>query len=298
MKKILLLLLTAITLSSCEKEGAGVLYDDGLVKSIEFQGPPNKSNVKYVIKYDDLDRVYSINDTVFFYGPDDKVIYSRYSENIEHDGFSSEKIIRKSYSWDQQKRLLAIHVDSVYQKTVTPEGILSVSDSPSFTEAYFYYSGFQLLPDSIGYNLEDSKSNIIIKKLYHANGNINKIEDIQMVDNNIDSVNSSILIKSTFFDYNEQNNYLYPLYQKLGFLPKSLGYVASKKMVATSESVESVLLDNLSSQLDPKRTTVKNIFTSNRGKNGYPTLIQVNSIINFTGDDYANAGSTSTYIHY
>jgi len=298
MKKILFLLLTAVTLSSCEKEGTGALYDSGLVKSVEFQSSSNKTAAKYIVKYDDLDRVYSINDTVFHYGPDDKVLYSRYTEYTNENGANSEKIIRKSYNWDNQRRLVSISVDSAYMKTIASDGVVYINNFVPYTEAYFYYTGFQTLPDSISANIGEQDTNIVFKKIYHSNGNISKIEDIYPVSTNTEERSNSIMLRSTFFDYNDQNNYLFPLYQKIGFLPKGLGYVASRKMVATSESVESVLLDNLSGQLDSKRTTIKNIYTSNNGGNGYPTLIQINSMINFGGDEYAKGGSSSTYIHY
>ncbi len=299
MKNLLLLLLFAITLTSCEKDDIGALYDDGLIKRIDNQGSNSHSIGEIVIKYDDLDRVYSINDTLFYYDEYDKVIYTRYNEHLDKDGYKSYKIIKKSYSWDAQNRLLAINVDSNYQLLTDMQGMLQVNSDKPYTEAYFYYSDNNTIPDSIGYNDDIGKDLLISKRLYHSNGNINKIEDIQNIGALDSDVGSSVIMKSIYLDYSDQDNYLYPLYRKLGFLPKSLGYVTSQKLLSTSEIVETIVLGNVSSSLQTKKTTVKNVFSSNKGPNGYPTLININSMIDFdNGMGYTNVGSSDTYIYY
>lgn len=299
MKNVLLLLLLAVTLYSCEKDENGNLYDSGLIKSIEFKTISNQPNKKITIKYDDLDRVYSINDTVFYYGANGKVAYSRYAENIDKDGYKIEKIIKKSFNWDGQNRLLEIHVDSMYQKNIDPTGIVVVTHKNPFTEALFYYTGNQTLPDSIAYSDGLSSTYLTYKRFYHSNGNINKIEETENVGPFDPNNGSSAILKSTFLDYNDQDNYLFPLYQKLGFLPKDLGYVTSRKLLSTSEIVETIVVEDLAVSLANKKTTVKNTYLSNRGPNGYPTLINITSMIDFdNGQGYSSVGNSEMYIHY
>lgn len=299
MKNLLLLLLFAITLTSCEKDDIGTLYDDGLIKRIENLSKSNQPTSKIIIKYDDLDRVYSINDTLFYYDEYDKVIYARYNEHLDKDGYKSHKFIKKSYTWDSQKRLVSINVDSNYQLLTDPQGMLIVSNGTPYTEAYFYYSDNQTIPDSIGYNEGRDKDFLISKRLYHSNGDINKIEDIQTIGTVNSDVGSSVIIKSIFLDYSDQDNYLYPLYKKLGFLPKSLGYVTSQKLLSTSEMVETIVLGNVNNGAQTKKTTIKSTFSNNKGPNGYPTLININSMIDFdNGQGYTNTGSSEIYISY
>lgn len=299
MKYFLLLIVAVITLSSCEKEETATLYDNGLVKSIEIQAQSTNPSEKFTIKYDDLDRVYSINDTIFYYGLNDKVAYSRFSEVLHKDGHKSEKIVKKSYHWDAKNRLSYINVDSIYQMTASPGGIVSVNNSLPFTEAYFYYSGLQSLPDSIGYAIGAGGTNLIIKRFYHSYGNITKIDELQPVDAADEEQNNSNILKSTFLDYSDESNYLYPLYIKLGFLPKGLGYVTSQKIASTSETIETIIIPTEDGQRKVKRSTVKNTYSTNSGNNGFPSLITTNSMIDFdNGHGYSNAGSTSTYIYY
>lgn len=298
MKNVLLLFFLAITLSSCEKE-EGLFHESNLVTSIETEGQGGEIREKILIKYDDLDRVYSINDTVFYYGPNDKVSYSRYSESLKGEGYEIEKIIRKSYSWDDENRLKSIHVDSAYQKVIDSEGLMFIDLSSPYVEAYFYYSGMQTMPDSIAYGNGAKDSYFTFKKLYYLNGNISKIEDTQVDDGVLSSLSNSVFQKSTYLDYSEEDNYLYPLYNKLGFLPKGLGYVTSKKMIATSEIVEKTLLSSVGAVIDSRTITIKNTYSSNKSSNGYPTLINVNSMMDFeNGDGYSSGGSVVTYIQY
>lgn len=299
MKNALLLLFLLITLSSCEKDNDGIFYDSDLVKSIEKQGQGGQKGEKIIIKYDDLDRVYSINDTIFYYDSNDKVSHSRYVENEKKDGFEVQTIVKKSYTWDAQNRLKSIHVDSVYQKMINPEGGMLINSASPYVEAYFYYSGMQTLPDSIAFSDGDKDTYMTFKKLYHANGNISKIEDVQLEEGVLFNLRNSVFYKSTYLDYSDQDNYLYPLYNKLGFLPKGLGYVASRKMIITSEIVETIGLNGIGAVLDSKSVTLKNIYSSNKASNGYPTVINVNSMIDFdNGKGYSNVGSISTYVEY
>lgn len=292
MKKILLLIFLAITLLSCEKDDE-LLLDSNLVKSIENQVQTGAQAKNIIVKYDDLDRVYSINDTVYYYNANNQVTHSKYIKLQNVDGLDLENVILKSYQWDKQNRLESIRVDSVYQKVVKTNKIVK-SDFLPFVEASFFYSEGNLLPDSIVYRDGLGDSDLKYKKLYHSNGNISKIEE-----GVVSEMNSLSVFKSVFMDYADQDNYLYPLYSKLGFLPKNLGYVASKKMLFTAEIVESIVLSSQNGLLNTKRTTIKNTYSSNKASNGYPTVINVNSMIDFdNGEGYSNAGTVSTYVQY
>lgn len=297
MKNILLFLLAVLTLSSCEKDDAATLYDSGLLKSIKFEGESAKHNENIIVKYDDMDRVFSINDTLFYYGLNNKVTYSRYTENINKDGYNSAKIIRKSYQWDEQNRIQSITVDSIYQKIIGPTGAMTIADAAPYVEAYFYYSGVQSLPDSIGCSTGNSGTPFIFKRYYHSHGNFTKIEDMEAVP--LDGLANSIILKSTFIDYSDEPNYLYPLYAKLGFLPKGLGYVSARNLPASSEIVETILVSTNDGQHGNKGSTVKKIYSSSTGTNGFPSRINTNTMIDFdNGTGYANTGSTATYIYY
>lgn len=230
---------------ACKKDKIDEKREGGLIKKIVSSETNGFNNFDYVFAYDVNGRIYSINDTVYNYGADGKIHSSRYEEINQRGEYKYEKDIQKSYKWDSKGRILEIKVEKWLEKIISPDGYMENNPMP-YIEAHFYYTDNNSLPDSIGYGKTNGKLTTF-KVFSHENGNILKEESISegyYVSNN-QPIDKRYVADRTVYSYEKEvNHHLYPLYVKMGFLPKGLGYVTSKHSPKSS-TAEEFFIQNL-----------------------------------------------------
>lgn len=205
-------------------------------------------------------------------------------------------VIKKSYKWDAQNRIYEIQVDSNYQKLTSPDGGIMESNPKPFIEARFYYTGINVLPDSIA-EIADS-SPFVFQRFYHQDDNISRVESMANAYITLD-VFLRYVRQTVDYQYNSTKNHLYPLFKKLGFLPKSLGYIVSKNNPTNSVTM-SFMVENFPPATPPIIKTLhvlKSKFSYSYTSAGFPSFIRSESEID-VGNGFAQASPYSLYVYY
>lgn len=276
MKKLCYLFLLLLFFA-CKKDETGEGSEAGLINKITNSGTNMYNNSDFVFVYNSDGRIYSINDTVYNYGDDGRIHSSRYIEESNLGGYKYEKDIQKSYKWDDKGRVLEIKVEKWLEKSTSPDGSVMGNNPKPYIEAYFYYTDNTRLPDSIGYG-ETNAQLKTFKVFSHEKGNVLKEEDISegYYVSDEQPVIKRYVAGRIVYSYDEAvNHHIYPLYVKMGFLPKGLGYVASKHSPKASKEEQffiqnvpgnnSVLTKVMDKQLD---------YVYTLSPNGFPNTIR------------------------
>jgi len=221
---------------ACKKDNEDIGYKSGLVKMIASNRTNLYRNDNFIFTYDTEGRVQSINDTVYTYGADGKIGRSQFTKDKNTNGYVYKEDIQKSYTWDVQGRISEIRVDKWLQRSTSPDGGVMENNPSPYIEAHFYYTSNNKLPDSIGYGSSLEAQLETYRIFYHADGNITKEEDISAISYyGVDNPFLRYVSSRTEYTYTDNvKSHLYPLYSKMGFLPRGLGYVASKNGPITS----------------------------------------------------------------
>jgi hypothetical protein len=264
-------------------------YDNGFIKKIEDSRSSYSHDYDFTFVYDNQGRIYSINDTIYNYSSNGKITRSTYNNKSDRSGYIYEKDIQKSYRWDTQGRILEIKVDKWFQKLTSPDGGEMKSDPIPYIEAHFYYTGNNSLPDSIGYGDFFDQSIKTFLVVQHENGNVTETEALSstyLVDRYVHEQN--------IYTYDKDvKNHLYPLYNQMGFLPKGLGYIASKSN-PTSVTTENFTVEHAPFPSDQysinKVYEFSTSFIYSSASNGFPS-----SILHGTG---YGTPSTIQHIYY
>lgn len=282
--KYSIFLVLLVALLGCEGNIPDDLVLEGYVKQIRNSQTNIYQNLDFNIVYDDDDRVYAINDTVYTYGSNNKVSSSRFTFSKETAGYKYEKDIQKSYKWDVKKRILEIYVERYLEKVISPDGGVLESNPSGYTEAYFSYTGDNNLPDSIslGQGLK------AIKVFKHSKGNISQEEQIGEYINTVGGnikLQTYIAQRVEYLYDTSIKNHLYPLFTKMGVLPKGLGYVSSLSAPKSILSTNFLYLNSspgVGGAVTPMGSFSEN-FSYSIAKNGYPNRIVKN--IGFNKDN-------------
>ena len=287
------LVIPFIVLFGCKDVSDNDLSKNGLLSSVHHSQTNILQNLDYAIVYDAEGNVHSINDTVYIYGSNGKISSSRFSYNEDKaDGYSYEKEILKSYKWDAHNRIVEIKVDKSLQLSTSPEGGVLESNPSPYVEAYFYYTASNHLPDSIGN--EEFNNKIVTNKIFVHNGaNILKEETVSEYYHysNANMVAKRYISQNKEFQYGNSKNYLYPLFVKMGVLPRGLGYIISKDAPSYYESSQYFYESgfNGGEMKEVYREQVEILY--NITSNGYPS--RVNNNVKFN-----QKGMTGTYSYY
>lgn len=262
----------------------GSILDDAVisedVKYIRNSQMNAYNNQDFTIIYDDKGNVHAINDTVYTYGNNGKISSSRYSSMEETNGYKHEKDIRKSYQWDAQGRILEIYVEKQLQKIIAPDGGFLENNPVGYTEAYFSYTGNNILPDSISLG----KGLKAIKIFQYRNGNLSKEEQMEeyiSVIGDDTKVQNYIAMREMYLYDEVVKNYLYPLFTKMGVLPKGLGYFASKHapyFYETTTYYFHTAFPGHAGELKESYNSKANVAYT-IGTNGYPTQVKYNIVL-------------------
>jgi hypothetical protein len=294
MKRLSFLLLLVLFLS-CEKDEMDESAKNGFVKIIESSETSFFNNDRLVFVYDKSGRLISLNDTLYFYGDGDRVVGSRYYNEKNSNGYRQEVVIKKSYKWDAQNRIYEIQVDSNYQKLTSPEGGIMESNPKPFIEAHFYYTGTNALPDSIA-EIADS-SPFVFQRFYHQDDNISRVESMANVYIKL-GVSLRYASQTVDYQYNNTKNHLYPLFKKLGFLPKGFGYIVSKNNPTTSVTMSFAVENSLPTPPNIKTIHVlRSKFDYSYTSAGFPSFIKTEREIDF-GNGFGQASPYSLYVYY
>jgi hypothetical protein len=280
--KYSIFLVLLVTLLGCEGNIPDDLVLGGYIKQIRNSQTNTYQNLDFNIVYDDDNRVYAINDTVYTYGSNNKVSSSRFTFSQETAGYKYEKDIQKSYKWDVKGRILEIYVERYIEKAISPDGGFLESNPSGYTEAYFSYTGDNSLPDSISLG----KGLKAIKVFKHSKGNISQEEQMGEYINFSTSKIKSYTTQRLEYIYDPSiKNHLYPLFTKMGVLPRGLGYITSVNSPKSLLTSDYVYMDNPNGgdgSITQLITYSENIIY-NIAQNGYPNRIVKN--IEFNKDN-------------
>lgn len=284
MKK-LFFVIPFILFFGCKDANDVDLSNKAMLKSISHSQSNMYKNLDYDIVYDAKGNVHSINDTVYSYGNNGKLSSSHFSYKEERYGYKYEKEIIKSYKWDNYSRIEEIKVDKSLERSTSPEGGILENNPSPYVEAVFYYTSNNLLPDSIGH--EEFNEEIVTSKIFVINGdNILKEE---IVSDYYNYSNSNIIAKryttqKKEFKYGNTKNYLYPLFLKMGVLPRGLGYIVSKDAPSYYESSQYFYERDVSGGGVIKEVNREQAEISyNIGSYGYPSRVNNNIKVNQMG---------------
>lgn len=287
------LLVFIIMLLGCEGSIPDDLVLGEYVKKIRSSQTNLYQNLDFNIVYDDIGNVHSINDTIYTYGANGKISNSRFTFGQEMGGYKYEKDIQKSYKWDSQGRILEIVVDKSSQKSISPDGGTMKSNPTAYTEAYFSYTGNNNLPDSISLG-----KGLKAKKVFkHSKGNISQEEQIGEYINTAGGKikSQSYITQRVEYLYDTSiRNHLYPLFTKMGVLPRGLGYITSLNSPKSLLNSNYVYINNPngSDGLITQPITYSENLVYTIAQNNYPNRIVKN--IGFIKDNHIIA--TEQYV--
>jgi hypothetical protein len=293
MKNILYLFLLTLIATSCKKSVPE--KSEIQISSIESKGGLGISS--YAFKYDNKNRMISLNDTLYFYGSNGKIAWSRFYKENMVNGYKFSDLVRKSYRWDEKLRIKEIHLDSLYQLITGPTGGTFSNEILDIAEAKFFYKGLNNQPDSIEDQFLSNKKPGRVTHFTYDLGNILK-KEIRQNQNVFEHSPASKVIQLVDYSYTNLPNYLFDLYNKIGFLPARFGYVASKNAIQ-QESTKSYFYDK---PIVGPESVIQQIV-----ENKYSYTLGINnriSIVNGAGrvDGGLGFGSwapmLSTYIYY
>lgn len=290
------LLVFIIILMGCEGNIPDNYIMSQYVKKIRNSQTNLYQNLDFNIVYDDIGNIHSINDTIYTYGANGKISNSRFTFGQEMGGYKYEKDIQKSYKWDSQGRILQIVVEKSLQKSISPDGGTIESNPTAYTEAYFSYTDNNNLPDSISLG----KGLKAIKVFKHSEGNISQElqigEYLNTTGGNI-KLHSYTTQRVDYLYDTSMKNFLFPLFTKMGILPKGLGYITSLNLPKSTSNSNYVYVHNLSgdngSILSP--ITYSDNYTYRISNNGYPNSIVLNRVLNLDGNMSSSQHTVNLY---
>lgn len=195
----------------------------------------------YVFEYDERGRVVRINDELFYYGNTGRLDYSRIGLRSVFNGKAQELIVRKSYHWDDQRRLKHISLDSLYSNNFPIPGKTGKDTEISLLK--------DVLLCTYSYAPGMSKPNHVVYKKW--NGPFGEIgeeyqEMYQYQGDNIEQMRSFFELALfpptlgmrekfrgtvySFYQYSTTKDPLYSIYEQMGFNPIKMNKVVSKNL--------------------------------------------------------------------
>ncbi|MGJ1409566.1 hypothetical protein ACR78Z_07830 [Sphingobacterium thalpophilum] len=237
---VYILLFGSLFIYSCQKDKNGKGDSRLVLLKVAQQSGQSFKQTTYAFQYDDQGRLIKLNDELFHYGANGRVDYSRIAFKGQMNGMNSERIVRLSYHWDEQRRLTRVVLDSLYIKQSPMSGGVSSTGTESLLKGivlstYSYASGLSV------------PTKIIFRKWKIPYQEIEREEEVTYVyqGDNIQQSKGFLSVTSfpdipanytlnltafQFYQYATTVNPLHPIYRQMGFNPVDINQAVSKNL--------------------------------------------------------------------